>query len=306
MNSTIEFDKRGTYEVTKLLVDTNGNILDKIYENDKVIIETPVDTQRKEHSRYVEMIENRDELSEIIASECGSFYFNFFNGGLDMLDVKESIKLRFLYLCTYTNYAEKGMYLVHDNGRKMDRGSLMDVLNLSEVEFKRTISALIKSQLLIQDGMNYMINKDLIYRGKLNKAKSKERYSRIFDNGLRELYSNCSPKQHKQLYYLFKLLPYVNVKCNAICQNPSEDIIEDVVPLRLSEICEVVGYNPKNSGRFERDILQLQLFGEYAMLGIKNGKGVWYKINPRLLYAGTGTHIDEFKRLLATDFKVDR
>lgn len=299
-----EYLKRGTYEIDRVLIDRNGNVIDYVYENDKITIKRPNDIQSEERKKYLEMKNDRDELENIITNECGSFYFNFFNGGLLEMDIKESIKLRFLYLCTYTNYKEKGMYLVYDNGKRMDRGGIEDVLGLSEAEFKRTMSTLLKSGLLIKENTHYVVNGDIIHRGSLSKSKSKQGHSRIFDNGLRELYNNCDPKQHKQLYYLFKLLPYVNVKYNVICQNPSEDYVEDVIPLKLSEICEVVGYNPKNSGRFEKEILQLQLFGEYAMLGIKCGSGMWYKMNPRLLYAGTGNHIDEFKKLLCTDFKV--
>lgn len=295
-----------TYDINRILISADGSVMQYIYENDKVQIKTPKDLASEERIKYLNMIEERDELSCLIASECGSFYFNFFNGGLVDMDMKESVKLRFLYLCTYTNYTEKGMYLVYDNGKKMDRGGIGDVLNLSDRELSSTITSLVKNKLIIKEGRHYMINGDVAHRGKLSGNKIKQSYSRIFDNGLRELYDNCDAKQHKQLYYLFKLLPYVNLKYNAICQNPSENIAEDVIPLRLSEICEVVGYNSKNSGRLKKDMYELHLFGQYAILGIENKNGMWFKINPRVLYAGTGSHLEEFKTLLCTDFSISK
>lgn len=299
-------EKRGTYELDKLLVDAkSGEVVKAIYENDEIKIITAKEKNVSEYLKYKAMIDDRDELSSLISEQCGSFYFNFFNGGLDSMDIKDSIKLRFLYLCTYTNYTEKGLYLIYDNGKKMDRGGISDALNLSDKEVSITITTLVKNNLLIKEDRYYMVNKEVIHRGKLNKLKINDAYSRIFDKGLRELYKNCDGKQHKQLYYLFKLLPYVNLKFNAICQNPNEEIADDVIPLKLSEICEVVGYSVSNAKKFEKEILKLQLFGQYAMLGIKNANGMWYKINPRVLYAGTGNHIDDLKQLLSTDFSIN-
>lgn len=295
-----------TYEINRMLIGVDGDVIQYIRENDEVKVKTPKDIASEERIKYLKMKEDRDELGCLIASECGSFYFNFFKEGLDDMDIKESIKLRFLYLCTYTNYTEKGMYLVYDNAKKMDRGGIGDVLNLSDRELSSTITTLTKNNLIIKDGRYYMINKDITYRGTLSNSKTKQSHSRIFDKGLRELYDNCDAKQHKQLYYLFKLLPYVNLKYNAICQNPSEDIAEDVIPLKLSEICEVIGYNPKNSGRLKKDMYDLHLFGQYAILGIENKNGMWFKINPRVLYAGTGGHLEEFKTLLCTDFSISK
>lgn len=295
-----------TYDINRMIINIDGSVMQYIYENDKVEIKTPNDVASEERIKYLKMIEERDELSCLMASECGGFYFNFFKGGLIDMDIKESVKLRFLYLCTYTNYTEKGMYLVYDNGKKMDRGGIGDTLSLSDRELSSTITSLIKNKLIIKEGRYYMINRDVVYRGRISNGKIKESYSRIFDKGLRELYANCDAKQHKQLYYLFKLLPYVNLKYNAICQNPSENIADDVIPLKLSEICEIVGYNPKNSGRLKKDMYELHLFGQYAILGIENKNGMWFKINPRVLYAGTGSHLEEFKNLLCTDFSISK
>lgn len=295
---------RGTYKVNRLLLNESGEVIKYIYENDEVKIKSPNERNLDEYNKYMKMVDDRDELSKIITEECGSFYFNFFNKGLDRIDIKDSIKVRFLYLCTYTNYEEKGMYVTYDNGVKMDRSGIESTLKLSTRESTNTISSLVDSGLIIKDGKHYMANKDYVYRGTIpNKIKS-EVYSRVFDNGLRELYNNCDARHHKQLYYLFKLLPYVNTSCNAICQNPSESIIEDVVPLKLSEMCDVVGYDVSNAKKFEKELLKLHMFNQYAILGIINGKGTWYKINPRVLYAGSGDNLEEFKNLISTDFSV--
>lgn len=297
--------KRETYNLKNLLVDAStGEVIKEIYENDKIKIITPKKENQTDYLKFKSMKENRDELSNLICEQCGSFYFNFFNAGLDTIDIKDSIKLRFLYLCTYTNYSDKGLYIIYDNGKMMDRGGISDALNISDKEVSVTINTLVKCGLIIKENRYYKINKTFVHRGELNNLKTNLPHSRIFDNGLRELYKNCDGKQHKQLYYLFKLLPYISLKFNAICKNVEAEDPETIAPLKLSEICELVGYSTSNAKKFEREMLKLRLFDQYAILGIKNGGGMWYKVNPRILYAGAGRHLDEFKELLSTDFGI--
>lgn len=300
-----EYLKRGTYGVDKLLVDTDGVILKHIYENDKVTVETPKDIQSEEYKKYKDMIDDRNELSQIIADTFGSFYFNFFNGGLNSMGIKESIKLRFLLLCTYSGYNDKGSYICYENGRKMGKGAILDILNLSEREGNRTIKELIDSGLLVKEDEYYIVNTDVAIRGKLTSANKKKNSTRIFDLGLRELYKSCDPKQHKQLYYLFKMLPYINRKFNVVCQNPDEIINEEVIPLTLTEICQLVGYNVSNVSRFKKEMYQLKVGNQYAMLGVECAKGMWYKINPKFSYGGyTTDHLAELNNLLSTDFSI--
>lgn len=294
------------YEPDKLLIDTKGNVLKVIYENDIITVKTPKEVEAEKVHKYRQLRADRDEFAKLMEIECGNFYFNFFDGGLSTMDIKDSIKLRFLYLCTYVVYDEKGSYLAYDNGIKLSRDGLCELLGLSDRECTNTISALVKNNLLIKYDKYYIVNNDYVKRGKLNKNEDNSPHTRVFDNGLRELYKNCKATQHKQLYYLFKLLPYINLKYNAVCQNPSETIAEDVIPLTLTEMCEVVGYSTDKPTRFKKEMYGLQLFGQYAMLGIENKNGMWYKINPRVLYAGTSGHFEEFTKLICSDFSISR
>ena len=305
-NVVNEFKSRDTYEVKHILVNPNGTIDRVIYENDELFIKTPSMQHLEDSLNIRRLLSSKDEFKQLIERECGRFYFNFYDRGLLSMDIKESIKSRFLYLCTYTNYADKGMYLCFDNGKRMKRKDIAEILELSEREFKTTLKTMLDNKLLTQDNEYFIVNKNIAIRGQLNGKQEAQAHTRVFDKGLRELYKNCKVSQHKQLYYLFRLLPYVNVKCNAICQNPSEQNVNDVIVLKLKEICEVVGYDTTKSSRFLNEMLKLQLFDQYAILGIRNAKGTWYKINPRIVYAGTSGHLEEFKELLATDFSVNK
>lgn len=296
--------KRGTYNLKQLVVNMEGHIDGYVYENDKLKIKTPMDQQAQEYEKIKKLQADQGEFEQLIKSECGKFYFNFYNGGLLSMDIKESIKARFLYLCTYTNYKDKGMYLTWDNGQKMDRKGMQEVLGLSEREFKSTIKAMLDNELLTKEGDYFLVNQSIATRGKLTTKQNNTGHTRVFDNGMRNIYQNCKATQHKQLYYLFRLLPYVNLKYNVVCQNPTEESKDAIIPLSLSEICEIVGYDISNAKRLERDLYNLQVYEKLVILGVQNAKGIWYKVNPRVYYGGTDGHLDVFIKLLATDFDI--
>ena len=293
-----------SYETTKFLINSDGEILREIKENDTITIQSAKEKSDSDYYSYKKKIEEREAFAELISKECGTFYFDFFKRGLDELNIKESIKVRFLFLCTYSNYAERGSYLVYDNGVKIDKKGLKKLLGGSDCECNATIKTMIDNELLYKEDKYFKVNEKYIKRGSLSKSEVKERHTRIFDNGLRALYNGCSQKQHKQLYYIFKLLPYVSLRFNVICHNPEQEDENLVNPMKLSQICDVVGYDKTSGKKLEKELLKLQLFGEYSVLGIITGDGVWYKMNPKISYAGTSGCLEDFYNLLSTDFRI--
>lgn len=220
------------------------------------------------------------------------------------MKITNSIKTRFLLLSTYANYIENGGYLTYDNNKIIDREGVGVILKLPYPTVTSTLKIMIDNNLLQKDKIGYKINGDISIRGKLSKSEDLKCHTRIFDEGFRSLYNGCTPKQHKQLYYLFKLLPYISLKFNAICSNPDEEIPNKVNPLTIKEICEIVGYNDNQSARFEKEMYELRLYDQRVIIGIKNEFGIWFKTNPRLHYGGTSGHLEEFIKLLGNDFSI--
>ncbi|MDA3731429.1 hypothetical protein PBV87_08060 [Niameybacter massiliensis] len=303
--------KRGSYKANKFLIDENGKLLGVGYENDKIKIESPKDRSYEQLEKSNKKKENRSIVSEYVTNLIDSnFYFYFYNEGLDSIDTKEIYKLRFLYLCTYAGYYDKkngGAYIGHRNGNRFDKKKVKQLLGVSENKANDTIKELLKVELLIEDKEGFKVNSKYVKRGNLTSKEKKKQFTRVFNNGLRELYNNCKPTQHGQLYYLFKMLPYVNTKFNAICQNPNETIDEKVIPLKLSEICEVTNYDVSKAKRFEKEMLKLEVFGQYALAIVINGSGTCYKINPQIMYAGnTVEDTEALNELLTFDFKAKK
>ena len=55
------------------------------------------------------------------------------------------------------------MYLIYDNGKKIDKKGLQGILNLSVNEANSTIRLLVDSGLLIKDGNYFMVCDDLCW-----------------------------------------------------------------------------------------------------------------------------------------------
>lgn len=293
-----------TYDVVGEYINYKTRTVTEIRENDKIdiLLAKEVDTESKK--KFLKMKKERDEFEKMIEEFCGSFYFYFYEK-IDKYDLKESIKLRFLYLSTYIAYTERNLYLTYDNGIQIDRDGLKDLLKLQDREFKTTIKALVDAGLLTKSGKRWIINADIAYKGTLSREQKKQPYTRIFKDALRELYSICDTKQHKQLYYIFKLLPYINPKYNVVCANPSEENPDDIIPLNMKQICELVGYNPNQSVRLKTDLYKTRLYGTRVIVGVENENGMWFKVNPRVFYKGRSRDMDQLNELLTVDFKMD-
>lgn len=167
----------------------------------------------------------------------------------------------------------------------MNRQNLMDVLLLKEREFRNTLSVLVDSKLLIKDDKHYKINTDCVSRGSLPNKSSD--YTRVFIDTIRELYVKCDPKNHKQLYYVFKLLPYINLQYNIPCTNVECEVLGDIVPLSLKDICEIVGYDKTSTSKLWNALRKFKIQENYVVCKHVVDDLEFICINPRLFYAGT-------------------
>lgn len=234
----------------------------------------------------INYIKSKDELFATISDEFGN-YFLYFYDKMNEINIPTNMKARFLYLCTYIGYNE---YLIdkYNSDKRLlvplNRKDLENLLGLSEREFKNTIKILTESGLLIFDGKYYKVNTTIITRGKTNHKKG---YTRVFFNSVRYLYTNCKPIQHKQLYYLFMILPYVNVQHNVVCSNIDEEMQEKIEALNVKDMCDICSYNRHDSTKFKNNLLKFKIDGKDVVIISYRGGGEFIRINPSVYYAGT-------------------
>lgn len=248
-----------------------------------------------ETERCIDYSKKRDELSMIIDNEFGNYFFYFYDR-MGEIDIPINIKARFLYLCTFVAY---NGYLVAKWEKDMryltplTRKDLENKLGLGDREFKTTIKTLVDCGLLISDDKYYKVNEDIIVRGE---TKERVGYTRVFFNGVRELYEGCKPIQHKQLYYLFMVLPYINLQHNVLCSNIEEQMYQNVKILNMKDVCKIVGYDINNYSKLQKNLLKFKINNRDVLSITLRGDGSFIKINPAVYYAGT--RVEDLKSLM--------
>lgn len=159
---------------------------------------------------------------------------------------------------------------------------------------------MVDNKILYEKNESVYINDELFSKGKI---KTDLNYTRLFCNYIQNLYEACgSANDHKQLAYLFKMIPFINRETNILCLNPWEKTKKDIRPMRLGDFCDLIGYDRRNISRLSKDLLKIKINGESALgFFVQNlDKETWVTIiNPKLYFGG-----DKTKELFEQQYKL--
>lgn len=245
---------------------------------------SPEGQSKLDENKQIKLSEK--ELHVYLKEEYGNFFFYFYNV-LDTYDIKPQYKVRFLYLASYLDFNNDLLVAKDEYGLKiqLNKPLMRDILKLKDTEFKSTLKTLIDSGLMIKDGSHYKINTVCSIKG--NAPNTKQLYTRLFIKSIRELYDMCDAKNHKQLYYIFKILPYVNLQFNMVCHKTDCDIMKNIEPINITDLCRLIGYKETNSTRLWNTIRGFKIGEDYVVCKHSVDKQEFITINPRIYYAGT-------------------
>lgn len=240
--------------------------------------------------------EEKWKHNAIIKKELGNFYFIPLHESFS--DISPQSAARLIFLATFGNY--KGD-LINSRGVCIKYSDLSGLLKLSKSEvsmFAKEVCQ--KRYLVINEKREIKLNTDVFFKGTLkNKAKSKEDfYQRFYIKHIQRLYYKTTPSKHKNLGYIYKLLPFINIQNNIICDNPFEEDIDKVHMMTLKEFCEMIDYDYSNVNRLLRvykDILfdvkygsevHKERFVSFVFDGLDKSKAKII-INPHIIYGGS-------------------
>lgn len=223
---------------------------------------------------------SKNELYKYIDENLGNFYF--------MLNKIKDVeyKFRFAYLCTFMNY--KGyieLGSAQKEGSLAVKKDLHEILtNLSRAERFNTIKYLEENELIGYNKGYVVINNKYCIKGRTTRKQVKGAV-RMFESGIKELYKNATPKEHKKLDLLIKLLPYIHFDMNIICENPKEENIDNITPYTLTQLAKLLEYT--TTRRLKDNLFNLTIGEEQAiMIASLGDKKNIIIINPKLYYRG--------------------
>lgn len=215
------------------------------------------------------------------------YYFHLLYGDILKLDLEPQMLIRFLKLCSYSNYENILVTGETKSQRKINEKELEIILNLKNKEARNTKKYLLENNLISIEKDFIKINNRFIQRGKLKGDIKNMEITRIFNKGIQELYDNVKPTQHRKLAIFIKILPYINIKYNIICDNPLESDIEKIKPISWTELGRKINLSEIMTKRLRSELWNLKInnlicIGEFSTFLC--GKSI--VINPCIYYKG--------------------
>lgn len=203
-------------------------------------------------------------------------------------DLSFAAAVRLIVLATYVDY--KGR-LMKTERTPMTIKDLGDVLNLKKAGTYDLLKELKPYIDISPDGL--FLNKESgITRGYLPRNQYNH-YQKIYRNTIQKLYAETDSRKHKQLGYVFQLLPYINLEFNAFCTDPFEQDFSKLELLTMKDFCNLIGYDVSKAARLKRELSQLQFVHdghlEYLLIylsadGITQNDMIM--VNPNIIYNG--------------------
>lgn len=303
-----------TEQMNLVLYDKNGNIIDckMIKDNEEFFI------KRKLSEKQKIFLNNKSELQKYSDKLGGYINMCYVRNELlfNELNIDRANISRLIYLSTYIDYNNRNENLLVKHTQyqviePLTRADIKSKLGLSDTVFKSFMSDMKKSNLLFEVDKKFYISNDYFNKGKIKDSqfKSKE-YTRIYIDTTRLLYENCTNRQHKQLSYIYQLVPFMNYELNIICSNPSETDFYELDKLSLVRICELLGVSTKSEAmrKFRDEILKFYITVDkkkYFILSyakIRNGYGIkdYFLINPQVVWGGKD--LDQVKNTIQVCF----
>lgn len=280
------------------VIDTDGNVLEHYIL--KPGEELAVVNKKKELTdKQIEFLNSNKELKDI-NNQLGGFVTMCYVKNevlFNEFDIMASSVSRLIYLATYLEYNDKedGLLVCKSKYNKlipMNRKIMMSKLRLSEKTFKTFLYDVKAHNLIFENGGKLYLNPDYFTKGKCSfDTKS---YTRLYIDPIRSLFENSKVSSHKQLSYVFRLIPMIHYHLNVICYNPDETNIKKIKDISLVDICGLLGIDVVNKSRFKRDMLKFYvtiegekfyLFKYVKVEGLESDKD-YFVINPYVIYKG--------------------
>ena len=283
---------------TVVRYNSDGEIIssDTIGANDAIkYIKPPKEGSKEKHYK------KNEEKIGIMSQELGGFYFMLYFENKELFDgrIDEKHISRLIYLATYLDYDNNR--LVERIGRSNEILTEKDIkakLKLDKKTYRTFIDEVVAKNLLMFKEDGIYLSERFFCKGKC--PRDGRQFSRVYISTVRQLYTQISPRQHKTLSYLFKLLPYCDFEYNVITKHPNQ---EDAMKHRMTreDVAELLNVNLNTYKKIENSLeeLEVTIMGEtyYVLCSvtIKCGKErrSFYAVNPLLF--NSGNEIDKLQ-----------
>lgn len=250
-------------------------------KNDNLIVTQRTSSQNKAYKEICKKNEELKERTNLLGGFC-FFKYDYKDKVLKDLDGKEES-----YAIYLSRFFRLVIAVMKNSRRKYYIKDLPELWKTNASKAKATYNLFLDLELinLNKDGA-IMMNEDIVRKYKGYNTKYPETYTMLFFDGNEDFYESLSSKQKKYYGYVHAILNYVNFKYNVLCFNPTETDESKLELMDWKDLCDIVGYDKKNSYRLSKDLLKLKVNDSAVFMAHTDFKGTRITINPSLYYSG--------------------
>ena len=308
-----------TKNITRVITfDSNDNVVNDfmINENEEVQIVKKKRELTDSQIKILQLKKDKEEWNKELGGFVTMYYIKnellFSNLDLEIANIS-----RIIYLATYMDYASSQSNMLVKYGQynkieALNRDDIRKLLNLSDKALRLFLNNVKENNLLFEDNKKFYVNSEYFTKGDVHFNSSE--YTRLYINTVRDLFERTTPRQHKQLSYIFQLIPKLHYETNILCHNPHETDLSQVRKMNLKDIAVWLNVNTddnKNTTRLKKDLLKYYLMrnGEkhYALkyVIVQSSTGIidYFVVNPEIVWAGN--NIEQVKEIVQLQFFQD-
>ena len=224
-------------------------------------IMTPEDRERrKQHA-----LQEEERKNTVVTKDrlCGDFVWSLYKVGEEYHpDVPDSLLTKIIYLLTYLDY-DSNMLVVREGANKkyrpMNKADVRNLIQLHRSKFDAFWEGVLETGIIVEDSEGKLIVNSSFRKGTLSKKDKKGQAAiKLFTHAVRYLYENTDVRSHKYLAYVYRLIPYINLKYNILCRNPFEADGEQVEKITIKDICRILGIDESNQTRLKNALFSLR------------------------------------------------
>lgn len=182
--------------------------------------------------------ERKEKFRRLKNNELGKFFFTPISESFNGLTPETVTRL--IYLNTFIGYDNK---LKLTERTPMKYKDIQDVLKTSKSTTLRFWKEVTPKYLGTDSEGNVISNCNIFKKGVIKDGEKVVSCQRLYIEGIRRLYEAVELRNHRQLGFFFKLLPFINIEYNLICRNPHETDLERIELISMEEFCAFIGYD---------------------------------------------------------------
>ena len=166
--------------------------------------------------------------------------------------------------------------LINADKTPMNRRDMINELKLTKKRstFYDFLSACLEHDIIRKENDNYTVNNKYHFKGTFN-----DKYViKSYITKIKQIYKEVKASD---IGLIYRMLPYVNLKTNTLCENPFESDLVKLKPFNLSELANAIGIS---SGEIGRRLPKMKFGDEYVIAKVKFNEKKSYMVNPWVFY----------------------